>query len=309
MTVIDESVQFLHETEMGLGAWAWGDRVVWNYGQGYTDQDIAQAFDVCAAAGITLIDTAEAYGVGRSESIAGTLAQKSGGHTRIATKFFPYPWRWTGNSVVNALRGSLERLQMEKVDLYQQHWPSPLIPIETYVEGLAKTVQAGLARAVGVSNFDKNQMQRAYTVLQKHGLPLASNQVRYNLIARRVEKNGLLARCHEMGVRVIAYSPLAMGMLTGKYDKKNPPPGVRGARFSVKLEEIEKLIKLMKEIGQDIGGKTPAQIALNWTICKGTLPIPGAKNAAQAEMNAGSLGWRLTAEQVQALDDASDGFS
>jgi aryl-alcohol dehydrogenase-like predicted oxidoreductase len=164
----------------------------------------------------------------------------------------------------------------------------------------------GLTRSVGVSNYDKNQMQRAYTVLAKYEIPLASNQVEYSLLDRRIEKNGVLQRANELGVRIISYSPLAKGILTGKYSVNNPPPGVRGRQYSGILKGIQPLLKLMTEIGQDLGGKTPAQISLNWLICKGTMPIPGAKNARQAEMNAGALGWRLTEDQVKSLDSASD---
>ncbi|PKN92816.1 MAG: 2,5-didehydrogluconate reductase [Chloroflexi bacterium HGW-Chloroflexi-6] len=309
MTDIPESIQFLHTAELGLGAWAWGDRIVWNYGKGYSDADIEEGFRVSLENGVTLVDTAEVYGNGRSERLLGQFLKNTQTPVIVATKFFPLPWRWTKNSVVRALKASLERLGLEKVDLYQIHWPSPLIPIETYAEGLAEVHKAGLARAVGVSNYDKNQMQRAVTVLAKYKIPLASNQVEYHLLNRSVEKNGLLARCQELGIRLIAYSPLAMGLLTGKYTPENPPPGVRGNRYTNKLREMQPLIKLMTEIGQDFGGKSPAQISLNWLICKGALPIPGAKNTRQAEMNAGAAGWRLSEEQVAALNKASDGFT
>ncbi|MCG2788283.1 MAG: aldo/keto reductase [Anaerolineae bacterium] len=309
MTDIPESIQFLHNAELGLGAWAWGDRIVWNYGKGYSDADIEEGFRVSLENGVTLVDTAEVYGNGRSERLLGQFLKNTETPVIVATKFFPLPWRWTKNSVVRALKASLERLDLEKVDLYQIHWPSPLIPIETYAEGLAEVHKAGLARAVGVSNYDKNQMQRAVTVLAKYKIPLASNQVEYHLLNRSAEKNGLLARCQELGIRLIAYSPLAMGLLTGKYTPENPPPGVRGGRYTNKLREMQPLIKLMTEIGQDFGGKSPAQISLNWLICKGALPIPGAKNTRQAEMNAGAAGWRLSEEQVAALDKASDGFT
>ena len=309
MTDIPESIKFLHEAEIGLGAWAWGDRIVWNYGKGYSDADIEEGFRVSLENGVTLVDTAEVYGNGRSERLLGQFLKNTETPVLVATKFFPLPWRWTKNSVVRALKASLERLELEKVDLYQIHWPSPLIPIETYAEGLAEVHKAGLARAVGVSNYDKNQMQRAITVLAKYNIPLGSNQVEYHLLNRSIEKNGLLARCQELGIRLIAYSPLAMGLLTGKYTPENPPPGVRGGRYTARLQEIQPLIKLMTEIGQDLGGKSPAQVALNWLICKGALPIPGAKNTRQAEMNAGAAGWRLSEEQVAALDKASDGFT
>lgn len=306
MTEIPESLQFLHQAELGLGAWAWGDRLVWNYGQGYNEADIEAAFSVSVENGITLVDSAEVYGSGRSERFLGQFVQNSDKPVLVATKFFPMPWRWSKQSVVRALRGSLERLGLEQVALYQLHWPSPLIPIETYAEGLALAFKQGLTRAVGVSNYDKNQMQRAYTVLAKYGIPLASNQVEYNLLNRSAEKSGLLARCQELGIRLIAYSPLAMGLLTGKYNAENPPPAMRGGRNAVPLKKLQPLMRLMAEIGQDIGGKTQPQIALNWLICKGALPIPGAKNASQAQMNAGAAGWRLNTEQVAALDNASD---
>jgi aryl-alcohol dehydrogenase-like predicted oxidoreductase len=174
---------------------------------------------------------------------------------------------------------------------------------------LAIAVQEGLTRTVGVSNYYQSQMLQAYSALARHDIPLASNQVEYHLLDRRVEKNGLLARCHELDIRLIAYSPLGMGLLTGKYTVDSPPPGMRGRRFSRILPKLPPLLKLMTQIGQDHGGKSNAQIALNWLICKGTMPIPGAKNAKQAEANAGALGWKLTEDQVAALDEASEEFT
>jgi len=306
---VPESVQFLHKIEMGLGAWAWGDRMVWNYGRGYTDGDIEAGFKVSLENGINFVDTAEIYGNGRSEHLVGQFARNSDQPVIVATKFFPMPWRWTSSSVVRALKASLERLGSEYVNLYQIHLHSPIVPIETYAEGLAAVHNLGLAKAVGVSNYDKNQMQRAYTVLSKYNIPLASNQVEFHLLDRSVEKNGLLARCEELGIRLIAYSPLAMGLLTGKYSAETPPPGTRMAKYGALLKSIQPLIKLMNEIGQDHASKTPAQVALNWCICKGALPIPGAKNFQQAQANAGATGWRLTPEQLKALDAASDRFT
>ncbi len=296
----------LQKIEMGVGAWAWGDRSFWHYGHGYTEEDIAAAFGVTLAAGVNLVDTAEVYGAGRSERIVGQLIKSVNKPVLVATKFFPLPYRFTSKSVVRALRGSLERLDLQKVELYQLHWPSPLVPVETYVEGLALAVEAGLTKSVGVSNYNLEQMERAVRVLDKHGIPLASNQVEYSLLERRVEKNGLLDRCKEMGVRLIAYSPLAKGVLTGKYTLESPPPEPRGRRYASILQTLPPLISLLKEIGKGHGEKTAGQVALNWTLCKGALPIPGAKNADQAEQNVGAVGWRLSPEEIKALDDASD---
>ncbi len=300
---------FLHNAEMGLGAWAWGDRIMWNYGHGYDISDIEQAFRTSLAAGINLVDTAEIYGAGRSEQFLGQFLKITETPVLVATKFMPFPWRLSRRSLMGALRRSLERLGLEHIDLYQIHWPSPPMPIEFWAEQLAEAVRDGKTRAVGVSNYNKNQMQRAYTVLSKYNLSLASNQVEYHLLNRKIEKNGLLDRCKEMGVRVIAYSPLAKGLLTGKYSPENPPPALRGSNGREYLKALQGLIGLMAEIGQGHGGKTPGQVALNWTICKGTLPIPGAKTKAQAAENAGAKGWRLTEEEVRALDEASDKFS
>ncbi|MBU4225404.1 MAG: aldo/keto reductase [Chloroflexi bacterium] len=306
---IAKETLFLHNAEMGLGAWAWGDRVVWHYGQGYTDDDIQAALQTALEAGINLVDTAEVYGSGRSERLLGQFIKNSAKPVLVATKFMPYPWRLTRGAMSKALQRSLERLELEHIDLYQIHWPLPPFPIEYWVEGLAEMVKARLTHAVGVSNYDKNQMQRAYTVLAKYDIPLASNQVEYHLLDRSIEKNGLLDRCHELGVRLIAYSPLAKALLTGKYTADNPPPGIRGRGAAGILSRLGSLLQLMTEIGQDHGNKTPGQVALNWVICKGALPIPGAKTASQAAQNAAALGWRLTAEQVLALDQASDKIS
>ncbi len=297
---------FLQAIEMGVGAWAWGDRMVWQYGAGYTDEDVRRAFFAAVENGIALVDTAEIYGRGRSERLIGEFLPRLQRPVLVATKYFPYPWRLGGRPLRRALRASLQRLGLEQVDLYQIHWPTPLVSIDALMRAMADAVEEGLVRAVGVSNYNEEQMMLAQSALQRRGLRLAANQVEYSLLNRQVEKNGLLKRCQEMDVRLIAYSPLAMGLLTGKYSPQNPPPGLRGRKYGRRLAAIQPLIDLLRQIGQAHGGKTPAQVALNWTICKGALPIPGAKNARQAEMNAGALGWRLTEDEVAALDEASD---
>lgn len=306
MTEISNETRFLHAVEMGLGAWQWGDRVMWQYGRTHSDDDIQKAFTVSLQEGIRFIDTAEVYGSGRSERLLGQFLKATEQPVLVATKFFPLPWRLTKNAVPNALQRSLERIGAESVDLYQIHWPSPLLSVDTMMEGMSICVEKGWTRTVGVSNFNATQMMTAYSALARHNIPLAANQVHYSLLRRDVEKNGLLARCKELGVRLIAYSPLEMGLLSGKYSAENPPAGARGAQYAGVLKKLPPLIKLMTAIGQDHGGKSNAQVALNWTICKGTLPIPGAKNETQALQNAGALGWRLTDEEVAQLNDMSD---
>lgn len=306
MTDISAETRFLHAIELGLGAWQWGDRIVWQYGHGYGTEEVRQAFQVFIREGIYLVDTAELYGNGLSERLLGRFLKETDQPVLVATKFFPWPWRFGRASVPRALKGSLGRLGVENVDLYQIHWPSPLMSTDTLMEGLAECVRSGLARTAGVSNFGQTRMLAAYSALARHNVPLASNQVHYSLLNRTVEKNGTLARCKELGIRLIAYSPLEKGLLTGKYTAENPPPGARSRQYAGLLSRLDSVLKLMTEIGQDHGGKSNAQVALNWTICKGALPIPGAKNAAQAQENAGGLGWRLTQEEVQKLDETSE---
>ncbi len=296
---------------LGLGAWSWGDRMVWAYGQGYTDADIRAGFEASLEAGLNWVDTAEVYGTGRSERLLGSFLSAAGrpdvgASALVATKFFPFPWRLRRPALLRALRGSLKRLGLERVDLYQVHWPSPPIPVETWAEGLAEAVQAGLTRAVGVSNYTEEQMRRAYEVLARQGVPLASNQVPYSLLDRRVERAGLLKACQELNITLIAYSPLAQGVLTGKYSPQRPLPGVRNRRWNVSvLGRAQPLLARMGEIGQAHGDKSRSQVALNWVICKGAVAIPGAKNARQARENAGALGWRLSEAEVAELDELS----
>jgi aryl-alcohol dehydrogenase-like predicted oxidoreductase len=178
--------------------------------------------------------------------------------------------------------------------------------IDNMMDGLAECVKSGITRTVGVSNFSQSQMLAAYSALARNGIALASNQLHFSLLNRAVEKNGTLARCKELGIRLIAYSPLEMGLLAGKYSVDAPPPGSRGRMYAGLLSKIGPLLKMMTEIGQDHGGKSNTQVALNWVICKGALPIPGAKHAAQTRENAGGLGWKLTDEEVAKLDEASD---
>jgi aryl-alcohol dehydrogenase-like predicted oxidoreductase len=280
----------------------------WGYGKGdYTDTDIQEAFATCIEAGVTMFDTAEVYGMGKSESILGQLVRNTDKNVLVATKFMPFPWRLSRKVLQRCLKNSLKRLGLDHVDLYQIHWPYPPITVETWMEAMLDVYQDGLIKAVGVSNYNLEQTRRAVEALTKQGVNLASNQVEYHLLNRTIEQNGLLEQCKRMGVRVIAYSPLAMGVLSGKYTPNNPPQGIRGGVYNRKrLATIQPLMDLLMNIGSAHAGKSPAQVALNWIICKGALPIPGVKSKKQAEANLGALGWRLLDEEVVQLDEMSD---
>ncbi len=297
-------------TPLGIGTWAWGDRFVWGYGGGrYGDDDLRAAFEAALEGGINFFDTAEVYGLGKSERLLGQFIREHRASVVVATKFFPFPWRWGEGAFRRALRHSLQRLGMEQVDLYQVHFPYPPVSIERWAETLADVVEEGLVRAVGVSNYNAEQMGRAYNVLARRGIPLASNQVHYSLLHRDPEFDGVMRLCKELGVTLIAYSPLEMGILTGKYTPEHPPGGLRRRRFpKTYLAAAMPVVAKLRAIGEAHDGKSAAQVALNWVICKGAVPIPGAKNARHATANAGALGWRLTADEVAALDDVAHRF-
>jgi aryl-alcohol dehydrogenase-like predicted oxidoreductase len=291
---------------LGIGTWQWGDRFMWGFGGEYADVEVREAFYASLEAGIDFFDTAEVYGLGRSERFLGRFMEESGADVTVATKFMPFPWRLTQGQLLRALRHSLKRLGLPRVDLYQVHFPLPIRSVETWARALADAVDEGLTRAVGVSNYDVEQMGRTFNVLAERGVPLASNQVEYSLLHRKPERNGLLRTCEELDVTLIAYSPIAKGVLTGKYTPENPPPGARRRIYPPqRLRKIMPLVGLLREIGKGYG-KEPVHVALNWVICKGALPIPGAKNARHARSNAEALGWRLTEDEVAALDEASE---
>jgi aryl-alcohol dehydrogenase-like predicted oxidoreductase len=302
---------------LGVGVWSWGDKTFWGYGKDYTREDVSQAYNVCQDAGINFFDTAEMYGRGESERILGECIREDGRPVVIASKFAPLPNRFSARSLLKALDASLERLNVKTIDLYQIHWPYTFLRVDALMDALAEAVRSGKVRAVGVSNYGADLMRRAHDRLARHDIPLASNQVHYNLLHRKPEKNGVLDVCRELNVALIAYSPLEQGLLTGKYRiVAGQGISVSGQRrFSRSFRasqrrKIEPLLQTMDEIG-NAHGKTMGQVALNWLLLKDELiiPIPGAKNVRQATENAGALGWRLTNEEFERIDVAAQPFS
>jgi aryl-alcohol dehydrogenase-like predicted oxidoreductase len=295
---------------VGVGTNSWGT-------QRRADPRKQATFDALLASGITFFDTAEIYTMGASErtighcikaaAVPGGLGAGASPATSpvVLTKFFPIPWRLGKPALLAALKRSLERLQRPRVDVYLLHFPIPPVALETWADALADAVQAGLTRAVGISNCNAMQTRRAHAALAGRGVPLACNEVEYSLLKRAPERTGLLDTCKELGVTVIAYRPLAMGMLSGKYTAEHPPAGLRALMFGRRyLSGLQPLLAVMKRIGEGHGGKTASQVAINWIVCKGAVPIPGAKDEKQARENAGAMGWRLTDNEIAELEAA-----
>lgn len=297
-------------TPLCIGTWAWGDKLFWNYGSDYNQEQLKEAFVAALETGITFFDTAEIYGFGLSEEFLGQFMQQSNKNVQIATKFGPAPWRFTGQSVSEALTASLKRLGVERVALYQVHWPfSFFMSQETLMNALADEVKRGRIESIGVSNYSQIQMQEAHQLLAARGVRLAVNQVRYSLLTRQVETNGILNTARQLGITILAYSPLAQGLLTGKYTADNSDPsGARrlDSRFSKDgLKKIEPVISLLRQLGEK-HNRTPAQVSLNWLIAQGNvIPIAGAKTAEQVRQNAGALGWELSTDEVAQLERVS----
>ena len=301
----------LHVPRLGVGAMTWGDArglarlhpAQAAYGSAHGFDEEKRALEESLTVGVNLFDTAAMYSGGASERRLGELAR--GREVLIASKF-PSGFFFRAEGLQGELDASLARLGRDSIDLYQHHFPSPGVSIPKLMGRLADAVAAGKIRAVGVSNYSATQMRAAHAALAERGIPLASNQVEYSLLHRQPEVNGVLDACRDLGITLIAYSPLAGGRLTGKYSAQKRAGGLFRRilpQYSGRaLEALQPVIGLLREIGARYS-KNPAQVALRWLIENPrVLPIPGAKNGRQAADNAGALSFTLTSVEVEALD-------
>ena len=296
---------------MGCGTWAWGNRLLWGYDRSM-DSQLQAVFDLCVSNSVTLFDTGDSYGTGRlngrSEILLGKFAHAYQGVNQenicLATKLAPYPWRLTRNAMVAAGKASATRLG-RNIDLVQMHWSTAnYFPWQEWqlLDGLADLYEQGLVKGVGLSNYGPKRLKEVYQKFSDRGIPLTTLQVQYSLLSTYpVTALGIKDVCDELGIKLIAYSPLCLGILTGKYSQDNLPKGLRGLLFRQLLSGARSLLECLQEIAQS-RQKTMSQIAINWCICKGTIPIPGAKNAEQAKQNIGALGWQLEKGEVEELD-------
>ena len=303
----------LQVPRMGVGAMTWGDPkglarfhpAKTAYGGSHGFEEEKRALEVSLAAGVNLFDTAAMYSGGAAERRLGELALDQ--DVIIASKY-PSGFSFRAEDFPKELEASLARLGRSCIDLYQHHFPSNRISIPKLMDRLADAVEVGKVKAVGVSNHSAEQMREAHAALAKRGIPLASNQVEYSLLHRQPEANGILDTCRELGITLIAYSPLAGAALTGKYSATKKAGGLRRflPNFSRRaMQALQPVMQLLHQIG-DRYSKTPSQVALRWLIENPlVLPIPGAKNGKQASENAGALSFSLTPEEVEALRQAT----
>lgn len=299
---------------MGCGTWAWGNRLLWGY-EPSMDAQLQAVFNLCVENGVTLFDTGDSYGTGklngRSETLLGRFSQEYQGVNAdkicIATKLAPYPWRLTRRSMVSAGEASARRLG--RLDLVQMHWSTAnYAPWQEWslLDGLADLYDRRLVKGVGLSNYGPKRLERVYQKFSDRGVPIVTLQVQYSLLSTYpVTTLRLKEVCDRLGIQLIAYSPLALGLLTGKYSEKGPfPPGIRGLLFRNILPKIRPLLDCLGAIASN-RNKTMSQVAINWCICKGMIPIPGAKSVEQAQQNLGALGWSLDAGEIEELDQVA----
>jgi len=303
---------------MGCGTWAWGNRLLWEYNPSM-DRELQKVFNLCVGNGITLFDTGDSYGTGKfngqSEKLLGQFAQgcmaANIDSLCLATKLAPYPWRLTRNSMVKAAEASAQRFQ-RPIDLVQMHWSTGnYAPWQEWalLDGLADLYEQGKVKAVGLSNYGPKRLQKVVNHLQKRGVPILTLQVQYSLLSTNpITQLNLKAICDDLGIQLIAYSPLALGLLTGKYTESGQlPQGLRKGLFRDLLPQVKPVLECLQAVAKT-RQKTPSQVALNWCMAKGAIPIPGAKTVRQAQENIGALGWSLNSGEVDALDRAAAGL-
>ncbi len=303
---------------IGLGCWQFsqgGGFLTGGYWAALPQDAIDQIVAASLAAGINWFDTAEIYGRGSSEgalSKALTSAGKRNGEVVVATKWWPI--LRTSGSIKTTIGERLRRLAPFGIDLHQVHQPFAFASTAAQMHAMADLVASHKIRTIGVSNFSPRKMRAAHAALHAAGLPLVSNQVRYSLLDRRIETNGVLQSAKELGITIIAYSPLAQGILSGRYHRDTQAirsrPGPRKWMRTFRqggLERSKPLVAELEEVAK-AHGATPSQVALNWLIHfqgDSVVAIPGATSVAQAKENAGALEFLLSEAEMAKLDRIS----
>lgn len=290
---------------IGLGTWQFGSKE-WGYGQEYASTESGRILARALALGINLVDTAEIYGRGESERIVGRGLAGHRDEAFVASKVFPV--MPTAKWVARHGRASAGRLGVDTIDLFQIHWPNPIVPIAQQMAGMRQLQQAGVVNHVGVSNFSLARWQAAEEAL---GSPVLSNQVQYSLVARKPDAE-LVPYAQRSDRLVIAYSPLGMGLLSGRYDADHPPKGSARLNNSLFLPENLELARPLIDALREISAAhdaMPAQIALAWVISHANVvAIPGASSVAQLEANVAAADIELSADEMTRLTQASDAF-
>ncbi len=300
-------------TGVGVGTWAWGNQFLWGYDPAQ-DDTLAACFRRAVDLGLTFFDTADSYGTGRyggrSESLLGDFVEALPPARRqrltVATKLAPFPWRLGRRGFDGAfkasqrrLRGHLERVQLHWSTARYAPWQEGLL-----LEGLADLVAEGQVGSLGVSNLGPRRLRRAHEQLARRGLRLASLQVQLSLLApEALGAQGVAPVCRELGIELLAYSPLALGLLAQPPGEARAaqPPGPRGLLFRRLRPRIQPLLQTMERIARAHDAPVAA-VAINWCRAHGALPLVGMRRPDQAEAAAAAATWCLDEEERRDLD-------
>ena len=288
---------------MGVGTWAWGDRLIWDYGKEYGKKDLSAVFRRYLNDGVFFFATSSSFAEGQSEEMLGEFAEKTASPVVIATKYVPRPWHLRRSEFMDSLKQSLVRLGLSRLDIYELCPPAGRMTIGRLAECAAEALDMGLIERVGLSNYNAQQIDAFNEALSRFGYSIACLETPYNLLDREIESNGVLDICKRLNITILAQQPLAMGLLTGKYDGEAPAAGTRRQMMlRYHTARLDILLRTMNHIGLENNGKNAVQVALNWIMRKGIIPIPGTKTLSQAIENAQTPGWVMTNEQMSLLD-------
>ncbi|WP_042463253.1 aldo/keto reductase [Neobacillus dielmonensis] len=302
---------------LGLGTWQFssGNGMVGRYWPSLKEEEMTEIVRLSLEGGINWFDTAEVYGKGKSEEALANALNALGEKSKdalIATKWWPA--MRTSSSITKTIDNRLQFLKGRKIDLYQIHQPFSFSSVKSEMDAMAVLLTEKKIRSAGVSNFNESKMREAYEILKRHGYPMVSNQVKYSLLDRRIETNGVMKAAKELGITIIAYSPLEQGILSGKFHE-NPDllknlSGPRKYMSQFKpagLAKTKPLIDVLERLAAEYE-VSASQIALNWLIHfhgETVVAIPGASKRHHAEENIGALTFELTKKQMNEIDQIS----
>lgn len=291
-----------------IGAWPWGDTGTWHWADEERPK-VTEAWQTCVENGVNYIDTAQVYGSGESERICGELVANLPRDSYVMqTKWFMAPWSPTNivhpvDAPYHQLKDSLKRTGLKQMDVYLVHGHIHYQSISQVAKGLARCVDEGLTKCVGVANYSTEDMLQMRDELAKYDIPLAINQCEFNVLRRHPETHGLLEACKKNGIQFQSYSSLAQGRLSGKYTPDNEAP--KTYRFSnYPMKELQPTLKVLDDIAKS-RGKSMAAVALNYNMSKGVNPVAAVRSADQARQNCQALGWRLTHDEIRRIDAVS----
>ena len=298
---------------IGFGTWSWGNRFLWGYNPIRDDSVLKDTFKTAISAGLNLVDTADSYGTGafngRSESLLGDFIQdlpnKDKKNLIVATKLAPFPWRLGRSGFEKAFSQSKKRLK-GKLDRVQLHWStSRYAPWQEsqLIDGLADLVDKKLVSEIGLSNFGPNKIKLFHQKLSDRGIKLKSLQIQMSLLSP--PDNRIINICRELNIDLIAYSPLALGILCISPEGKIPKTTILRSRlFKELLPKSEDLRREIKYISVT-NNSSPAQVAINWCKSLGAIPIPGIRSVEQAVDISKALSWDLTKKEMTKLNELS----